>query len=180
MQHVSEFLTHWSMLDEAAELTNLKGDNTHWTYKNGKQPTTPTEVKTCIHAFYCKNTAGTLVLNTTIEITSTTDFWKTQKRLAEIRTYTQSKKIHIHHIPKDMLQEVAVGMITETSSTLRHNLDNMRRAPRHLWHRRTHALSVHEYRRKQRYSTPGHNYQVESTCLTLYTDKEHIHTVKEL
>jgi hypothetical protein len=66
MQLVSEFLTHWKMLDEAAELANLKGDNKQWTYKEGKQPTTPSEVKHCIHALYSKNMAGTLVLNTTI------------------------------------------------------------------------------------------------------------------
>jgi hypothetical protein len=181
MQHVTEFLSHWTMLDEAAELTNLKGDNTHWTYKNREQPTTPTEVKNCIHAFYSKNMAGTLVLNTTIELTSDTDFWTTQKKIADINTYTQKKKIHIHHIPKDMLQEVAVGMITETSSTLRHNRDNICEELRGICGIAEHIpLSVHEYRRKQRYGTPGHNYQVQSTCLALYTDKDHIHTVKEL
>jgi hypothetical protein len=80
-----------------------------------------------------------------------------------------------------MLQEVAVGMITETSSTLRHNRDNICEELRGICGIAEHTpLSVHEYRRKQRYGTPGHNYQVESTCLALYTDKDHILTVKEL
>jgi hypothetical protein len=80
-----------------------------------------------------------------------------------------------------MLQEIAVGMVTETSNLLRHNRDNICEEIRGICGITTHTpLGVHEFRRKQRYGSPGHNYQVESTCLTLYTDKEHVAEVKEL
>jgi hypothetical protein len=41
MQHVSEFIKHWNMIDEDAELTNIKGDNIRWSYKKGTHPAKP-------------------------------------------------------------------------------------------------------------------------------------------
>jgi hypothetical protein len=89
--------------------------------------------------------------------------------------YTPKNKISIHLISKDMLHEIAIGMITKTSSILRHNRDNICEEIRGLYGITRHTpLGVHEYRQKQRYGSPGNNYQVESTCLALYTDKDNI------
>jgi hypothetical protein len=181
MHHVAEFIKHWNMIDENAELTNIKGDNPRWSYKQGTHPANPTQVKNCIHAFYSKDHTGNIILNTTIELTSTTDFWTAQKKMADITDYTKRNKIGVHLIAGDMLQEVSVGMITETSNLLRHNRDNICEEIRGICSIAPHIpLGIHEFRRKQRYGSPGHNYQVEFTCLALYTDKEHVAEVKEL
>jgi hypothetical protein len=45
MQHVSEFLKNWNMIDESAELVNIKVDNKHWTYKKGNHPANPAQVR---------------------------------------------------------------------------------------------------------------------------------------
>jgi hypothetical protein len=91
MQQVSEFVRHWNMIDDTAELVNIKGDNKHWTYKKGTHPANPTQVKNCLHAFYSKDPTGNIALNTTIRFSSTTDFWTAQKKMADIRDYTKNK-----------------------------------------------------------------------------------------
>jgi hypothetical protein len=75
MDHVSEFMQHWNLIDEGAELTNLHGDHKHWTYKSGKAPHNPSQVRHCVHAFYNKGREDTVVLSTTIEISSKKDLW---------------------------------------------------------------------------------------------------------
>jgi hypothetical protein len=42
MHHVSEFIKNWNMIDEDAELANIKGDNLRWSYKKGTHPANPT------------------------------------------------------------------------------------------------------------------------------------------
>jgi hypothetical protein len=84
MLHVYEFLKHWNMFDESAELVNLKGDKKNWTYKRGSYPANPSQVNNYIHAFYSKDIAGNIVLDTTIELSSTTEFWTSQKKMADI------------------------------------------------------------------------------------------------
>jgi hypothetical protein len=51
MQHVTEFVKQWTMINEDAELVNIKGDNLQWSYKKGTQPANPTQVENCLHAF---------------------------------------------------------------------------------------------------------------------------------
>jgi hypothetical protein len=84
MQHVSEFVKQWNMIDEDAELVNIKGDNKQWSYKKGTHPANPTQVKNCLHDFYSKDYTGNVVLNTTIELTSTTEFWTAPQKMADI------------------------------------------------------------------------------------------------
>jgi hypothetical protein len=38
MDHLSEFMQHWNLIDEEAELTKLHGEHKHWTYKAGTPP----------------------------------------------------------------------------------------------------------------------------------------------
>jgi hypothetical protein len=45
MDHVSEFIQHWNLIDEGAELTNLHGEHKHWTNKARKAPHTPSQVR---------------------------------------------------------------------------------------------------------------------------------------
>jgi hypothetical protein len=119
-------------------------------------------VKNCIYAFYSKDYTGNIIINTTIELTSITDFWTAPKKLADIKDYTKRNKIGVHLIAWDMLQEVSVGMITETSNLLRHNRDKICEEIQGICGIAPHTpLGVHAFRRKQRYGSPGHNYQVE-------------------
>jgi hypothetical protein len=154
MQQVYEFVRHWNMIDKTAELGNIKGDNKHWTYKKGTHPANPTQVENCLHAFYSKYPTGNVVLNTTIELSSTTDYWTAQKKMSDIRDYTKKNKISVHLISKDMLQEIVVGLITETSKLLRHNSDNICEEICGLCGITAHTpLGVHEFRQKQRYGS---------------------------
>jgi hypothetical protein len=181
MDHVSEFMQHWNLIDEEAELTNLSGDHRHWTYKAGKAPRTPSQVKHCVHAFYNKSRADAVVLNTTIEITSTRDFWSTQKQMVSIHAFLKSKQISVHMVALDILHEVCVGILTETSSILRHDRNNICAEIRGLCNiPASTPLGVHEFRRKQPYGSPTNKYQVESTALALYTDIKNLDDVKEL
>jgi hypothetical protein len=181
MDHVSEFMQHWNLIDKGAELTNLHGEHNHWTYKAGKDPRTPSQVTHCVHAFYNKGREDAVVLSTTIEISSKRDFWSTQKQMISIQAFLKSKHISVHMVVLEILQEVCVGIVTETSSILRHDRDNICAEIRGLCNiPATTPFGVHELRRKQRYGSPTNRYQVDSTALALFTDKKNMDDVKEL
>jgi hypothetical protein len=181
MDHVSEFMQHWNLLDEGAELTNLHGKHRHWTYKDGKAPRTPIQVRHCVHAFYNKGREDSIVLSTTIEISSKRDFWSTQKQMISIQAFLKFKYISVHMVALDLLQEVCIGILTETSSIVRHDRDNICAEIRGLCNiPATTPLGVHEFRRKQRYGSPTNKYQVDSTALAFYTDMKNLDGVKEL
>jgi hypothetical protein len=80
--------------------------------QKGTHPANPTQVKNCLNDFYSKDYTGNVILNTTIELTSTTDFWTARKKVVDIIDYTKRNNISIHLISRDMLQEIAVEMIT--------------------------------------------------------------------
>jgi hypothetical protein len=91
MSHVSDFLNKWKQIDPAAELTIITGPHKEWSYKQDTSPTTPTQVKNCVHAFYNKGKDADIVLNTTIGISSDTSFWTIHKRLQDIQPFLQKK-----------------------------------------------------------------------------------------
>jgi hypothetical protein len=169
------------LIDEGAELTNLHSEHNHWTYKAGKAPRTPSQVRHCVHAFYNKGREDAVVLSMTIEISSKRDFWSTQKQMISIQAFLKSNQISVHMVALDLLQEVCIGLLTETSSILRHDRDNICTEIRGLCNiPTTIPLGVHKFRREQRYGTPTNKYQVESTALDLYTDMKNVDEVKEL
>jgi hypothetical protein len=181
MKHVSGFLSKWQQIDPVAELTIFAGPHKQWSYKKNTAPTTPLQVKNCVHAFYNKGKNSEIVLNTTIEITSNTSFWTINKRIQDIQGFLRPKKIEVHMIPLDMLQEVAICILTETSISLKHKKDNICAELRSLCNiPDTIPLGIHELKQGQRYGTPNNRYQVESSALTIYTDKRHVDDVKEL
>jgi hypothetical protein len=80
-----------------------------------------------------------------------------------------------------MRQEVAIGLLTETSMALKHNRDNIYAELRSLCKiPTTIPLAVHELKRRHRYAPPNNKYDVESSSLAVYTDKHNIDEVKEL
>jgi hypothetical protein len=174
-------MSHWNMIYPSAELTIVTGPHKQWSYKKGTAPSTPHQVKNCVHAFYNKGKNAKIVLNTTIELISNTSLWTINKQIQDIQGFFRPKKIDVHMTPLDMLQEVPVGMTTETSTTLRHNKENICSEIRSLCNIPANIpLGIHELKRRQRCGTPDNRYQVESSAFALYTYKSNLDDVKEL
>jgi hypothetical protein len=130
MLHVANFLHKWITIDKQAKLSVLQGEfitqhTTSHTYNIQDLPTDPPEIKSAIHAFYTKSGKDDLVLNTTIEIVSHNSFWSTIKQAADIDYYTKAHKIKIQLIGTDMLQKVQICFLTNTSSSLMLNRDDI-------------------------------------------------------
>jgi hypothetical protein len=130
MQHVAKFMKHWTIIDPTAKLTVISGEfktdkNTSHVYSKDNPPNTPSEIKSILHVFYTKGYGTDVLLNTTIKITSKQTFWDTHRAIADIHYYLKPQKIKPQLIGIDMLQQVAVGFLTETSSALLHNRDDI-------------------------------------------------------
>jgi hypothetical protein len=186
MQNVAKFMKHWTIIDPTAKLTIISGEfktdkHTSHVYSKDNPPNTPNEIKSILHAFYTKGYGNDVLLNTTIEITSKQIFWDTHRAIADIDYYLKPQKSKPQLIGIDMLQQVAVGFLTETSSDLLHNRDDILWDIKRLCEIGDHIpLMCYDKRYFLTAGVPGAFYNLNPTGLVLFTDKSTVDDAKEL
>jgi hypothetical protein len=111
-------------------------------YEKGKYPAMSLEVKNVIHAFYAfyaKWRNGEIVVTTTVELVSEKRFWSSQKSMSYIQAFTLKHDMSVRMIHASMLQEVPVGFIAETTSSLNHNRGDLSNGIRRICKIPSHA-----------------------------------------
>jgi hypothetical protein len=170
---IIRFFKQWCLLDDSARLTVTRGKSLGKTYSTNEAQrlTEPTRIKNLIHPFYTKGRADSLILNVTIEVTSKHYYWSAQKKLNDIHQYTTSNKIFVRMIRINFFQEVAVHMLTETSSM---EIEEMCHIPPRC------PITIHGRRLQFLSGVPGNKYTLHSTGMVIFTDKSNINEVIEL
>jgi hypothetical protein len=186
IEMVKQFLKHWNKIDSRARLTVMTGEfkatpSKSYVYDTDKFPSSPDEVKNSLHAFYAKGHNRVPVLNITIEITSNQSFWITRKSLPDILNYTVKQGLHIQLINPAMVNEIAIGFITDTSSVLNHNKKDIEEEIRRLCRFPDHApIGCYDKTFTHHCGVPGHKYSLQVKGMVVCTDKSNASEINGL
>jgi hypothetical protein len=174
---VKQFLTQWNKIDNNARLTVMTGEfkatpsETH-VYSPETFPSSPDDVKNSLFALYAKGRNPTTILNITIEVTSSQTFWLTHKSFPGIHTLTVEHGLHIQFIHPDMVNEIEIGFITDTSSILNHNKTYIEEEIRRICRFPSHIpMECYDKAVTHYCGVPGHKYPLQVKGMVISTDK---------
>jgi hypothetical protein len=183
---VKQFLTQWNKLDINARLTFMTGEfkatpSETPVYNPETFPSSPDDVKNSLFALYAKGRKPTTILNITIELTSNQSFWLTRKSFPDIQPYTVEHGLHIQLIHPDMVNEIAIGFITDTSSILNHTKTDIEEEIRRICKFPNHIPIECSDKAFTHYcGVPGHKFPLQVKGMVIITDKSNAREIKIL